>query len=87
MTCQLVRSDDDLTNWGGLQEKWLESSDGQWYYLTPKGEFYRWEEPMNGPAGLGSFLQAVARDVRTARQIHHGVCRCWKKETDEPVLQ
>ena len=49
---QLIRGSDELTNWGGQNEKWMQSSDGQWYYVTPEGGFYRWEELMNGPAGL-----------------------------------
>ncbi|NNE00864.1 MAG: hypothetical protein HKN47_26415, partial [Pirellulaceae bacterium] len=39
-------------NWGGQQEKWLGTPAGQWYYITPDGRLYRWEEAVNGPAIL-----------------------------------
>ena len=29
-------------NYGGLGEKWIHSQGTGWYYLTPKGELYRW---------------------------------------------
>lgn len=29
-------------NWGGLNEKWMLGAGGQWYYITPDGELYRW---------------------------------------------
>lgn len=41
-----------LNNWGGRDEKWLASSDGTWYFITPDGRLHRWEEANNGPAGL-----------------------------------
>lgn len=41
-----------LDNWGGLDEKWLASADGTWYFITPDGRLHRWEEANNGPAGL-----------------------------------
>lgn len=28
-------------NWGGLSERWLRGAD-QWYYITPDGSLYRW---------------------------------------------
>ncbi|TWT66196.1 efflux RND transporter permease subunit [Allorhodopirellula solitaria] len=42
----------ELDNWGGLDEKWVASADGTWFFITPDGRFYRWEEASNGPAGL-----------------------------------
>jgi hypothetical protein len=30
-------------NWGGLNEKWIVGSGGQWYYLLPNGQLYRWQ--------------------------------------------
>ncbi len=32
----------DLDNWGGLQEKWLQGDGDRWYYLLPDGDLYRW---------------------------------------------
>ena len=29
-------------NWGGLGEKWLQGTDGKWYYITPAGGLYEW---------------------------------------------
>ncbi|WP_044256693.1 MMPL family transporter [Rhodopirellula sp. SWK7] len=49
---KLLPPGQDLDNWGGLDEKWVASADGTWYFITPDGRFYRWEEASNGPAGL-----------------------------------
>ncbi|WP_404304465.1 efflux RND transporter permease subunit [Neorhodopirellula lusitana] len=49
---QLLPPGQALDNWGGQDEKWLASSDGTWYYITPNGRFYRWEEGNSGPAAL-----------------------------------
>ena len=29
-------------NWGGLNEKWLQGADDEWYYVTPDGNLYAW---------------------------------------------
>ncbi|MFG0266596.1 MAG: RND family transporter [Rhodopirellula sp. JB055] len=49
---ELLPPGQDLTDWGGKNEKWLASADGTWYYITPEGKLFRWEESMNGPAAL-----------------------------------
>jgi predicted RND superfamily exporter protein len=48
----LLRADRSFDNWGGQQEKWLASPDEKWYYITPDGRLYRWEESVNIPAAL-----------------------------------
>ena len=35
-------SGDEYFNWGGRNEKWINSASGDWYYITPDGRFYRW---------------------------------------------
>ncbi len=47
---QLMHPGNDFLNWGGQNEKWLHSASGRWYYITPDGRLYRWEEGRNGPA-------------------------------------
>ena len=32
----------EYLNWGGRGEKWLNSTSGTWYYITPDGRLYRW---------------------------------------------
>ena len=49
------RKDD---NWGNLDEKWVRSTTGDWYYITPDGKLYRWKEAMTGPAAL---IRAIKR--------------------------
>lgn len=49
-----------LDNWGGLDEKWVASADGTWFFITPDGRLYRWEESSNGPAGL---IRAIKKSV------------------------
>jgi predicted RND superfamily exporter protein len=42
---------DYYEDWGGLKERWLRGETGDWYYILPKGELYRWHggsTPMNG---------------------------------------
>ena len=48
---QLLHAGDDFLNWGGQNEKWLCTPANQWYYITPDGRLFRWEESVNGPAG------------------------------------
>jgi PKD repeat protein len=44
-------------NFGGLQEKWIEGSGGQWYYITPDGKFYRW---LGGAATNAALVDQLA---------------------------
>lgn len=48
---ELLRSGDDFYNWGGQKEKWLATPSGEWYFITPDGRLYRWEERRNALAG------------------------------------
>ncbi|MDE0862224.1 MAG: MMPL family transporter [Rubripirellula sp.] len=50
---QLLLAGSDFYNWGGEEEKWLSTPDGQWYYIKPNGHLYRWDEASNGPAAIG----------------------------------
>ena len=45
-------------NWGGRGEKWLQGFNGQWYFITPQGELYKWD----GKANLGNYI------IRTIKQ-------------------
>ncbi len=47
---ELLRADRSFDNWGGQQEKWLATPDDTWYYITPDGRLYRWDESVNIPA-------------------------------------
>ncbi len=55
---QLLPPGKDLDDWGGRDERWVASADGTWYFITPDGRLYRWEEASNGPAGL---LRAIKK--------------------------
>lgn len=55
---QLLRSSNEFVDWGGQKEKWLRTPSGQWYYITPKGHLYRWQEGVNGPAAA---VRAIRR--------------------------
>lgn len=57
---QLVRGSDQWTNWGGQGEKWFMTPYGQWFYLTPDGHLYRWDESQTGPAAL---VRALRREL------------------------
>ena len=59
---QLLLADSSLDNWGGLQEKWLATPHGQWYYITRDGRLYRWEESVNAPAaGIRSLKRSLGK--------------------------
>ncbi|MEM9367763.1 MAG: MMPL family transporter [Planctomycetota bacterium] len=45
----LMLSGQSHEGWGGLDEKWLSSKDGTWYFITPGGRLHRWDEPSNVP--------------------------------------
>ncbi|MFK8113270.1 MAG: RND family transporter [Rubripirellula sp.] len=47
---ELLDTGNNFLNWGGQNEKWLSTAAGKWYYITPNGRLYRWEESSNGPA-------------------------------------
>lgn len=46
----------DFLNWGGLNERWLQGNQDQWYYILPNGEVYQWE---NGTGAGGTGLQGT----------------------------
>lgn len=52
--------ENEFTNWGGQNEKWIKGHGEQWYYLTPEGELYRW-------AGGSSVLQPFYDGVKRLR--------------------
>lgn len=57
---QLLLAGSDFYNWGGKKEKWLSTPTGQWYYITPDGRLYRWDESSNGPAAAKRAFQQAA---------------------------
>ena len=42
---------DDFQNFGGLNERWLQGIGGQWYFITPAGEFFQWDGTVNTASG------------------------------------
>lgn len=54
----LYTAGDLYLNWGGLNEKWLQSetNNGSWYYITPDGGFWEW---LGGSVGNASRLAEV----------------------------
>ncbi|MEM7476447.1 MAG: MMPL family transporter, partial [Planctomycetota bacterium] len=43
-------------NWGGLNEKWLVSGNGRYFYITPNGRLYRWNGNSNMVSAAGRSL-------------------------------
>ena len=37
----------DWQNWGGMNEKWVLSDAGKWYFVTPDGTLYQWAGSTN----------------------------------------
>lgn len=46
---QLLHPGSHFLDWGGRQEKWLNTPDGTWYFITPDGHLYRWDESTGAP--------------------------------------
>lgn len=57
---KLLFPGNEFDNWGGENEKWLSTPEGQWYYITPNGHLFRWNEGVNGPAAA---VRAVRRKL------------------------
>jgi len=47
-------------NWGGQNEKWLRGTGQSWYYITPDGELYRWNDQSHV---LGALVRLFQRKV------------------------
>ncbi|MEX2213887.1 MAG: choice-of-anchor B family protein, partial [Phycisphaeraceae bacterium] len=41
-TLGLYFTGNEYLNWGGQNEKWMQSASGTWYYIKPSGQFYKW---------------------------------------------
>lgn len=39
----LLETANNFENWGGLDEMWIFSSTGDWYYITPDGSLFEWD--------------------------------------------
>ena len=39
----LSRGPSLFENWGGLGEKWLQSANAEWYFITPNGDVFQWD--------------------------------------------
>jgi hypothetical protein len=47
-------------NWGGANERWLQSAGNTWYFITPEGALYRWTGARPGASFIsGSVLVAT----------------------------
>ncbi len=57
---QLLDPGDGLYDWGGRREKWLVTPQDRWYFITPDGRLYRWDEPVNGPMAAWRAMQRAA---------------------------
>lgn len=62
--------DEYYENWGGLGEKWLHGHGGQWYFITPVGELYKWDGDANlGDFAIRSIKKRVGADIATGKLI------------------
>ncbi|MCH7725967.1 MAG: S8 family serine peptidase [Planctomycetes bacterium] len=76
----LTFTGDYYEDWGGSGEKWMQSSDGVWMFVTPDGTLYRW----NGSndlaqsevvANLNAAYHADASKLHDAPQVDVGSMR------------
>ncbi len=66
---KLMVEPDHTTNWGGLEEKWLVSADGDHYYITPDGRFYRWNSEVNLVNNLARTFNKITGRFRLEGQF------------------
>ena len=52
-------SGDDYEDYLGLGERWLQTRDGGWAYITPDGEVYLWNQSASDQAPIGEFTVAI----------------------------
>jgi hypothetical protein len=45
------RSSSYSMNWGGLDEKWIQDSLDDWYFILPNGDLYLWNKGSKPPTG------------------------------------
>jgi hypothetical protein len=48
---------DEYLNWGGRNEKWVNSASGTWYYITPDGRLYQW---LGGSLGIDPLVEQLS---------------------------
>jgi predicted RND superfamily exporter protein len=48
-------------DWGGLNEKWFQGRDDDWFYITPDGNLYRWEGQQTLLGVMGRGLSRMVR--------------------------
>ncbi len=57
-------------NWGGLGEKWLQGNDGQWYFIKPNGELWKWDGDANvGDFAIRSVKKKLGKEIATGELI------------------
>ena len=54
-------------NWAGLKEKWFRGNGGDWYYIVPTGDIYKWDEADTLVAGLFRSLRQTLLGSRGVR--------------------
>jgi len=79
---ELLPVGSELDNWGGREEKWIASADGTWFFITPEGSLYRWEEANNGPAGLWRSIKKTLGSYELQGQL---VTALGEPSTDEKI--
>ncbi|MEO8496027.1 MAG: MMPL family transporter, partial [Planctomycetota bacterium] len=66
----LFATGDFYENWGGLGEKWLQAHGGQWYFIKPTGELYKWDGDSNmGDFAIRSIKKQTGREVATGELV------------------
>jgi len=53
----------NYNNWGGWSERWVRAADQQWYFITPDGDFYRWDG--SGDLSSSSLVTRLTADFHT----------------------
>lgn len=73
---ELEFTGNDFLNWGSRGERWLFGA-GQWYFITPDGNFFRWD---------GSPRTALTGDLveSLAPEIHRDLARLYDAPPPQP---
>jgi V8-like Glu-specific endopeptidase len=75
-------------NWGGLGEKWIRDSRGQWHYILPEGTVYQWNVGTTPPTGtlVSTLSPTFHADPSHLTEAPEPNVECQQQDVDTDVL-
>ncbi len=69
------------TNWAGMGEKWFQNTNRRWFYITPVGEVFRWEN--NSRPIVGALLATFSANYHANPTLLHDAIDPSSADADE----